>query len=263
MQKNIMFEPDENNATSGIRNTGDKPQEAYTKPTRDGKISYIEREVDSFDFEGYEVVRREFFSKVNCPAMTLKYGSVHFNIRAIRKLDECRFVQILINTEKKRIIAKPCQEDEKDSVQWSKINKHGKVEPRKITGKVFTAQLYNDMKWNINTTTKVLGTLLTSKGEKLFVFELVNAEAYLSISAPSPDNPRHRERIPLTPSHWEGHYGQSYEENKVEIVKTFEGVPEGFVKITLPELPSKKTTENKVESNNTKEEAEDGTNETK
>ena len=144
-----------------------------------------------------------------------------------------------------------------------KLVQHGKVEPRKITGKVFTAQLYNDMKWNINTTTKVLGTLLTSKGEKLFVFELVNAEAYLSISAPSPDNPRHRERIPLTPSHWEGHYGQSYEENKVEIVKTFEGVPEGFVKITLPELPSKKTTENKVESNNTKEEAEDGTNETK
>ena len=40
-----------------------------------------------------------------------------------------------------------------------------------------------------------------------------------------------------------------FEENKVEIVKTFEGVPEGFVKITLPELPSKKMVEDKVESN--------------
>ncbi len=249
MQKNIEFEPDDGNARDENREAEIKPQEVYTKPTRDGKISYIEREVDSFDFEGYEVVRREFFSKTNCPSMTLKYGSVNFNVRAIRKLDECRFIQILINSEKKRIIAKPSIEDEKDSIQWSKVNKHEKVEPRKITGKVFTAQLYNDMKWDINATIKVLGTLLTSKGEKLFVFELVNAEAYLSISAPSPNNPKHRERIPLTPSHWQGHYGQSYEENKVEIVKTFEGVPEGFVKITLPELPSKKMVEDKVESN--------------
>jgi hypothetical protein len=252
---------DDGISTNKDENVENKSQETYTKPTRDGKVSYIEREVDSFDFEGYEVVRREFFSKVNCPAMTLKYGSVNFNVRAIRKLDECQFIQILINPEKKRIIAKPCQEDEKDSVQWSKINKHGKVEPRKITGKVFTAQLYNDMKWNINATTKVLGTLLTSKGEKLFVFELINAEAYLSVSAPSPDNPKRRERIPFMPEHWKGNFGQSYEENKAKIVKTFEGVPEGFVKITLPELPSKKITDNKVESNNNKEETENGTKE--
>lgn len=261
MQKNITFEPeDDNKSQSGQEK--ENTQEIYTKPTRDGKISYIEREVDSFNFEGYEMVRREFFSKVNCPAMTLKYGSVNFNVRAIRKLDECRFIQILINSEKKRIIAKPCGEDEKDSIQWSKMNKHGKVEPRKITGKVFTAQLYNDMKWNINATIKVLGTLLKSKGEKLFVFELINAEAYLSISAPSPDNPKHRERIPLMPSHWEGHYGQSYEENKVEIVQTFEGVPEGFVKITLPKIPIKKVVDPMLEfDNETKEEIKDETSE--
>ena len=42
-----------------------KQQETFTKPTRDGKISYIEREVDRFDFDGYEVGRREVFQKVN------------------------------------------------------------------------------------------------------------------------------------------------------------------------------------------------------
>ncbi|MDR1882291.1 MAG: hypothetical protein LBR26_05860 [Prevotella sp.] len=236
------------------------PQETYNKPGWDGRVAYIEREVDKFDYEGYQVVRRELFSKANCPAVTLKYGSVNFNVRAIRKLNECRHIQILINAEKKLMIAKPCEEDEKDSVQWSKLNKHGKVEPRKITGEVFTAQLFRDMKWDLGATFKVLGTLLTCKDEKIFVFELINAEAYLSISAPSPDNPKRRERVPLTPQHWQGSYGQSYEQSKVEIVKTFEGVPEGFVKITLPQLPLKKPVGDKVESNeNRKDTTENGT----
>jgi hypothetical protein len=259
MQKDI-FNPDNGDVTIKNENVDTQSQETYTKPVRDGLISYIEREVDRFDYDGYEVVRRELFSKANCPAVTLKYGSVNFNVRAIRKLGECRHIQVLINSEKKLMIAKPCGEDEKDSVQWSKIDKHGKIGSRKITGKVFTAQLFNDMKWDFNGTIKVLGTLLKCKDEKIFVFDLVNAEAYLSISAPSPDNPKRRERVPLMPSHWQGTYGQSYEESKVEIVKTFEGMPEGFVKIILPQLPSKKQAEDKVDQNEIiKEETNNGT----
>jgi len=73
----------------------------FTKPVKDGIVEYIEREVDRFDYEDYEVVRREFFSKANCPAVTIKYGKVNFNVRAIRKLNECSHIQILINFGKK------------------------------------------------------------------------------------------------------------------------------------------------------------------
>ena len=218
-----------------------KPEE-FTKPLRDidNMVSYIEREVDSFDFDGYEVVRRELFSKANCPAVTMKYGKVIFNIRAIRKLDECSHIQILMNQGEKKMIAKPCAEEEKDSVQWSRVDKRGKVVSRQITGKVFTAQLFSDMNWDLNSTIKVLGTQLICKGEKLFVFELINAEAYLSVSAPSADNPKRRERIPYMPEHWQGTYGSSYEDSKKELIKTFEDVPEGFVKIIIPQVPTKK-----------------------
>ncbi len=219
-----------------------KPEETFTKPLRDGgMISFIEREVDRFDFDGYEVVRKELFSKANCPAVTLKYGKVMFNSRAIRKLDECSHIQILINSEKKLMIAKPCAEEEKDSVQWSKIDrKTEKTVTRQISGQYFTAQLFEEMRWDINSTIKILGTLLKCKTEKIFIFNLVNAEAYISISAQDPDNPKRRKRIPLIPEHWQGHYGLSYEESQVEVVKTFEDVPEGFVKITLPQMPTKK-----------------------
>jgi hypothetical protein len=216
----------------------------FTKPDRNGKVSYIEREVDRFDYEGYHVVRREWFSKVNCPAVTLKYGSVVFNVRAIRKLNECRFILILINIKEKIMIAKPCEEDDKDSLQWSRIDKQEKVVPRQITGKVFTAQLYKDMNWDIESTTKVLGTLLTCKNERIFVFNLVNAELYLHLAEPSADDPKRRNRVPFMPEHWQGNYGQSYEESKNQIVTTFEGVPEGFVKITIPQPPYKKQEQN-------------------
>lgn len=251
---------DENMTTQVGDSTTEKPQEIFTKPVRDGSmISYIEREVDRFDFDGYEVVRRELFSKANCPAVTLKYGSVAFNVRAIRKLEECSHVQILINSEKKLMIAKPCAEEEKDSVQWSKVDKREKTVTRAITGKYFTAQLYEEMNWDIGSTIKILGTLLKCKDEKIFVFNLVNAEAYISVSAMDPDDPKRRKRVPLMPAHWQGHYGQSYEESKVEVVKTFEGVPEGFVKITLPQAPAKKPVDIAESNENTNQDTANGT----
>ena len=239
------------------KNEATKSEERFTKPVRDGMVSYIEREVDRFDFDGFVVVRREFFSKANCPSVTIRYGSVVFNIRTIRKLNECRHIQILINIEKKLIIIKPCEEDDKDSLQWSRVDKQGKVVPKTIKGNVFTAQLYKDMQWNIEGTYKMLGTLLVNKNtdEKIFVFELINAEAYLRLSEPNTDDPKRRKRVPLEmPEHWQKHYGQSYEESQVPIVETFEGMSEGYIKITIP----KKTVNNTVESNeNKKEETED------
>lgn len=205
----------------------------FTKPVKNGKIDFIEREVDQFDFDGYQVVRKEFFSKANCPAVTLKYGSVTFNVKAIRKLDECRFIQILINLEKKLMIAKPCDEDEKDSLQLSRIDKRDKVIPRTITGKSFTAMLYKDMKWNIESTIKILGTLIKCKDEKIFIFNLVNAEAYLHLAEPVADNPKRRKRVPFMPQHWQGNYGQTYKENTEQMITTFDA-PEGFMKVIIP-----------------------------
>ena len=222
-------------------------EKTFTKPDRNGKVEFIEREVDRFDYDGYQVVRREWFSKANCPAVTLRYGSVTLNVRAIRKLNECQFIHILMNANKKSMIVKPCEEDDKDSLQCSRINKQGKVAPRTITGKVFTAQLYKDMKWNIESTVKVLGTLLKCRDEKIFVFNLVNAEVYLHLAEPSADDPKRRERVAFTPKLWEESYGQSYEESQIPIIETFEGMPDDYVKITIPKKPEQNNSNKKLE----------------
>ena len=225
-------------------------EKIFTKPDRNGNVEFIEHEVDKFDYDGYEVVRREWFSKANCPAITIKYGSIALNVRAIKKLNECRFVHILMNIKKKSMIVKPCEEDDKDSLQCNRINKQGKLVSRTITGKVFTTQLYKDMKWNIGSTIKVLGTLLKCRDEKIFVFNLINAEAYLHLAEPTADDPKRRKRVAYMPKLWEENYGQSYEDSKIPIIETFDGMPDDYVKITIPK---------KIEQNNSNRKLEEKT----
>jgi len=215
----------------------------FTKGREDGMVEYVEQEVDQFTYNGFEVVRREMFSKIHCPAVTFSSGKVYFNMKAIKKLNECSHIQFLINQERKEIIAKPCDEDEKDSQQWSRINKQGKLVHRHISGKIFTGHLFALMNWDLRGTYKCLGTLIRSKrtNETLFVFELSEAESYVRLHAPTEDNPNRHERVPLIPFHWQGRFGKSYEESKKQMITTFEGAPEGFVKIEFPEMPSKKS----------------------
>ena len=172
-----------------------------------------------------------------------------------------------MNFGQKRMIIEPCDEDNKNALQWSKVDKNAKVVPRTIIGRAFTTRLYKDMNWHLDCTFKMLGILLKCENERKFIFDLVNAERYLSISKPTEDNPKRRERVAFMPKIWEESYGQSYEESKVPIVETFEGVPDGYVKIPIPQFPRKKSANSKVkktlnlfsENENTEEKKEDGT----
>jgi len=252
MQEDNLMNKDESNETSKNK----IEEKMFTKASRGSKIEFIEREVDRFNYEGFVVVRREWFSKANCPAITFKYESVVLNVRAIRKLGKCSHIQFLMNSEQKILIVKPCKEDDKDSLQCSRVDKRSETVPRTIRCKGFTAKLYEDMKWNPEGTYKMLGVLFNIKEtcENIFAFELMNAEAYLRIHEPSADDPKRRIRVGMPdPEHWKHSYGQAYEESLKPIVETFEGIPEDYVKITIPKLPFEKPTDDKVNDKETSE----------
>jgi hypothetical protein len=113
-------------------------------------------------------------SKSIIPTFTIKSSSVVFNIHAIRMLDECKHIKIMVRSDKKFMFAMPCEEDAKDAVRWSKADKHGNIKPRTLYGKSFPVLLYRDMKQDINSTVKLKGSLIEEKGEKLIVFSLTN-----------------------------------------------------------------------------------------
>ena len=63
-----------------------------------------------FSFEGYQVVRREFFSHKFDPTLTIKGNSIIFNNACISKLESVVYVQVLVNPTTEKLVIRPCEE---------------------------------------------------------------------------------------------------------------------------------------------------------
>ena len=131
---------------------------------------------DAFSYEGYEVVRGEFFAHIFEPSFTLSNYKVSVNTACIKKLPEIDYIQILVNPKQKKLAVLPCQEEEKDSFKWRTGGK--KRGPRKITCRVFYAKVMDLMGWDPTYRYKVLGKLIRSGERLLFVFDLTTPEIY-------------------------------------------------------------------------------------
>jgi len=133
---------------------------------------FIQSAGSGFNFEGFERAGAKLFSKAVFPQVTLKHGSLVFNAHAVKTLDECSNIQILINMEKKSMVVKPCGENIYHSVQWSKVGKNSKVIPKIIYAKPFTGQLFYDMYWDFKGTVRILGRQIKDRNEKMLEFKL-------------------------------------------------------------------------------------------
>ena len=126
-------------------------------------------EVADFDFEGYQVVRGEFFAHIYEPSITFNNYKVGVNTACLKKLPNFDYVQILVNPEDKKLAVRPCSEDEKDSFRWCSATK--KRTPKQITCRMFFAKVVSLMDWNPNYRYKLLGKLIRSGNELLFIFD--------------------------------------------------------------------------------------------
>ena len=164
-----------------------------------------------FSFSGFQVVHGAFFAHLFEPSVTSKDDKVAVNAACIRKLPTVEFVQFLVHPEKKLLAVKPCMEDDRDSFRWCSNGggKPGKRKPKTITCHVFYAKVMKLMGWNSNYRYKVLGKLICSPKDKVFVFDLTASEAYMRRQKDdqNPDNrPRYSES-------WQDQFGVPVEEH--------------------------------------------------
>ena len=164
----------------------------------------------SFSYDGFQVVRGEFFSHIYEPSFTLNLNKISVNMACIRKLPDVEYVQILVHPEEKNLVIRPCKEEEKDSFRWKTTGK--KVSPKQVTCKVFFAKIYALMGWNLDYRYKLLGKLIRSNGELLFVFNLNNPEIYIRVFREG-EKPRVA-RTPVYPQEWKNQFGISVEEHR-------------------------------------------------
>ena len=140
-----------------------------------------------FSFEGYQVVRREFFSHKFDPTLTIRGNSIIFNNACISKMDSVVYVQVLVNPTTEKLVIRPCEEGARDSIRWC-IVKDDKRKSRQITCGLFTAKLYEMMGWEQLYRYKLQGTRINYKGQQLYVFDLTSTEVFLP-AVKDPDNP--------------------------------------------------------------------------
>lgn len=184
-------------------------------PAKDIEIEHD----DSFSYDGFQVVRGEFFSHVNEPTLSFNNNKVYVNATCIRKLPDIDYVQMLVNPDEKKVCIRPCSEGERDSFRWkSKVN--GK--PKQITCKMFFAKIMSMMDWDPNYRYKLLGKLIESGGELLFSFDLSAAEIFKRTK--TKNGKTKASRTPAYPEEWKNQFGLTVDEHQKSIqVNIFEG----------------------------------------
>ncbi len=175
---------------------------------------------DAFSYDGYQVVRGEFFAHLNEPSIAFNQCKVSVNAACLKKMPEVNFVQILINAEQRKLAVRPCEEDEKDSFLWCNT-RNAKRKPKQITCKVFFAKLFQLMDWNPDYRYKLLGKLVQSQNEYLFAFDLDSPEVYQRTTE---NGTLKTSRTPTYPAEWQNQFGVDVEEHKKSLqINIFDG----------------------------------------
>lgn len=131
----------------------------------------------TFDYEGYQVARRELFAHLRDPAIVIRKDSVTFNTACIAGLEDVVYVNIMFNSTLKRLVVKGCNENDKDALRWC-VAKPDKRKSRKMSCRLFSELLYKEMGWASDCRYKILGYRIEFEGESLYVFDLVAAEVF-------------------------------------------------------------------------------------
>ena len=166
----------------------------------------------SFSLSGYQVVRGEFFSHLFEPSVTLNKEKVSVNSACIRKLPKTDYVQFLINRTEKKLVVKPCSEETRDSLRWSSTTSDNRVHPKQVTCKMFFAMIMNLMGWDPRCRYKILGKLIRTRNDCLFVFDLSSAEMYRKRNAGEKTSPA------VYPESWNNQFGISAEEHQENVL---------------------------------------------
>ena len=178
-------------------------------------------ELEDFNFDDFQVVRREFFAHMREPSITFSDFKFQVNMACLAKFPQFDFAQVLVNQKDKILALRPCEEGAKDAYLWVNPSK-GKRKPRPITCKPFFAKIVSMMEWNPKYRYKLLGRLMHSNGEYLIVFDLNAPEMYERTFVEGQKSKT--SRTPVFPSEWQTQFGLPYNVHKQSMqINIFDG----------------------------------------
>ena len=152
-----------------------------------------------FDYEGYQVVRREFFAHINEPSVTFNNYKVYVNAACLNRFPTVDYVQVLVNQDNRILAFRPCREEERDAFRWCTSGSERR-KPRQITCRLFFAKVFTLMDWNPDYRYKLLGKVIHANDEYLVAFDLSATEVYQRVFEDG-EKPK-TSRVPVFPEGW-------------------------------------------------------------
>lgn len=154
------------------------------------------------NLEEFQVVRREFFSHTQEPAVTFNRCKFYVNAACLASFPDTNHIQILIHQTSCVLALRPCREPARDALAWCVLTE-GRRRPRKVSCTLFVAKIAALMNWSTDCRYRILGRLVRAEGDVLLVFDLSAAEVYQNRLGES----ARANRTPVFPTEWRDRFG--------------------------------------------------------
>lgn len=156
-------------------------------------------DAETIDLSGFQVTRSELFSHNLEPSITLWPTRIKFNMACLRKFPGVKYIQLLINPEQKRIIIRPCDQNDPDSLRWATGGGETELKNRDMICRIFASRIYDLMDWNKDYRYKILGKPAICEDQFYFLFKLTDFELFLNTG-----NKKNRGYLP---EYWKDYFG--------------------------------------------------------
>ena len=169
----------------------------------------------SLDLTGYEIVRVQYFSTMQNPAMTISNGRLRFNTACLKKFENVEYVELLLNSVERCIAIRPCDKNNPNAIRWGRL-KEGRWCASTLGCRGLAKTLFDIMEWDEDLRYRFRGQFLEQGDNKMMLFafdepEMIKVE---EIVLPPKENTEEDEgetvkkKIYIFPPEWAGTFGQ-------------------------------------------------------
>ena len=120
---------------------------------------------------GYERIDGAFFREKDKPSMTIAGGSFRFNSACLALFNHVEYVELLINTVKKCIAIRPCEQDNPNAIRWARLKKD-RWAVRRLSCRGLSQVLVDVMDWIYTDKYQMVGQVEETEDGKVLLFNL-------------------------------------------------------------------------------------------
>lgn len=183
----------------------------------------------------YQVVRTEFISQRQEPALTFKDMQFFVNQACLKRFPDVDAVHMLVQSESKTLVLLPCDKDAPHAFAWCHTTSKGRRVSRQVTCKILSAKIFDLMGWNAENRYKVLGKIVHDESMRMLLFDLTGAEVYQRVY--TDESTSELSRQARYPEDWRDQFGPAYEEHRQLLqFKLIEEYAMYTIKETKPEM---------------------------